>query len=438
MRNNAAGTFSPFDVELTRSDAEQEITLFSIKLPPGEAAKLAGVPFCPEAGIAQAQARKGSHGGEEELESPSCPAASQIGTSWAGSGVGDTLVYVPGKIYLAGPYHGAPISIVAITAAKAGPFDLGTVVIREALSVNPETGEVFIDSTGSDPIPHIIQGIPVHLREIRAYVDRPQFSLNPTSCEPTSTSSTVLGSGLDFASAADDNPFVSTSRFQAADCAALPFRPKLKLTLKGSTKRAGNPALRAHLAMKGLGAGGTNEAGLAYSQVTLPKSLFLDNAHIGTVCTRVQFREGAHEGEMCPAGSIIGHARAITPILDQPLEGPIYLKSNPERELPDIAAALHGQEISVVAVGHTDSAKGGGLRNTFEVIPDAPISSVDIDLFGGKKGLIESSRNLCSYKPKATVKFRGHNGKSYQPSIPLKATGCKRHKSAKHGRLTGG
>lgn len=427
--NNAAGAFSPFNVRLFRTDSEQEIDRFSIKLPPGVVAKLAGVPFCSEAQIASAIARTGPHGGQEELESPSCPAASEIGHSLAGAGVGSALAYAPGKIYLAGPYHGSAISIVAITAAKVGPFDLGTVVIRQALRVNPETGEVFIDATGSDPIPHIINGVPVHLRDIRAYVDRPDFTLNPTSCEPTSTASTLLGSGLDFASEADDNPVVVSTRFQAADCAALPFKPKLSLRLEGQTKRAGNPALHAHLAMNGIG-----EAGLAFAQVALPKTLFLDNAHINTICTRVQFRQGAIEGEKCPSGSVIGTATATTPILSESLTGPIYLKSNPERELPDLAASLHGAEISVVAVGHTDSAPGGGLRNTFEVIPDAPISSVDIDLFGGKKGLIESSRNLCAYKPQATVKFRGHNGKTFNPKLKMKATGCQKRKAKKHQR----
>ena len=427
--NNAAGRFSPFDVRLFRNDSEQEMTHFSIKLPPGLVGKLAGVPLCSDSSIALAKSREMIGGGKEEQLNSSCPPASLIGRTLVGAGVGSVLTYVPGKVYLAGPYHGSPVSIVAVTAGIVGPFDIGTVVVREALKVDPETGEVFIDATGSDPIPHIVDGVATHIRDLRVYVDRPEFTLNPTDCTPTSTSSTVLGSGLDFASTADDNPFVATSPFQAADCAALPFKPKLRLTLKGSTKRAGNPALHAHLAMDGIG-----EAGLAYTQVTLPKSLFLDNAHIDTVCTRVQFKAGAVEGEKCPPGSVIGHAKAVTPILSEPLEGPIYLKSNPERELPDIAAALHGQEISVVAVGHTDSAKSGGLRNTFEVIPDAPISSVDIDLFGGKKGLIESSRNLCSYKPNATVEFHGHNGKRYEPTIPLKSDGCKHGKSERHRR----
>jgi hypothetical protein len=424
--SNAAGAFSPFNVRLFRTDSEQEITHFSIKLPPGVAGRLAGIPFCSDAQIAAATARTGPHGGREELDSPSCPAASQVGRTLAGAGVGPSLAYAPGRLYLAGPYHGHPVSFVAITAGVVGPFDIGTVVVRLALDVNPETGEVFLDSTGSDPIPHIVNGIPVHLRDIRSYTDRPDFTFNPTSCEPTSTSSTVLGSGLDFASPADDNPLVVSTRFQAADCAALPFKPKLTLTLKGSHRRAGNPALHAHLAMRGFG-----EAGLAYAQVALPKTEFLDNAHIDTICTRVQFREGALEGEKCPAGSIIGTARALTPILEGPLEGPIYLRSNPERELPDIAASLNHAEIHVVAVGHTDSAPGGGLRNTFEVIPDAPISSVDINLFGGHKGLIENSEDICLHKGKATVKFTGHNGKRYDHKIAIKATGCTHKKHHK-------
>ena len=428
--NNAAGRFSPFNVRLSRTDSEQEFTHFSIKLPPGVAGKLAGIPFCSDAQIAAAQARTGPHGGAEELDSPSCPAASQVGRTLAGAGVGPSLAYAPGKLYLAGPYHGHPVSIVSITAGVVGPFDIGTVVVRLALDVNPETGEVFLDSTGSDPLPHIVKGIPVHLRDVRAYTDRPEFTFNPTSCERTSTSSTVLGSGLDFVSAADDNPFVATSPFQAADCAALPFKPKLTLKLMGSHKRTGNPALQAHLAMNGFG-----EAGLAYAQVALPKSLFLDNSHINTICTRVQFKQGALEGEKCPPGSIIGSAKATTPILDGALEGPIYLRSS-EHQLPDIAAALHGQEINVVAVGHTDSAPGGGLRNTFEVIPDAPISTVDINLFGGKRGLILNSQDLCKSKPKAKVKFKGHNGKLYQPKVAIQPSGCKKakKKSKRHAR----
>jgi hypothetical protein len=423
--NQAAGAYSPFYLALTRTDAEQEITHFSIKLPPGLVGKLAGIPFCGEAGIAAAKARTGPHGGEEELNAPSCSQASQIGTSWAGAGVGGALVYVPGKVYLAGPYHGSALSIVSVTAAKAGPFDLGTVVVREALKVNPETAEVFVDATGSDPIPHIIQGIPVRLRDIRVSVDKPKFVLNPTNCKATSTASTVRGAGLDFTSEADNNPITVTSPFQVADCAALGFAPKLSLSLKGGTKRGQNPAFKAVLKAR------PGDANIGASQVTLPHSEFLDQSHIKTVCTRVQFNSGQGNGANCPAGSIYGHAEAITPILDEPLSGPVFLRSS-SHNLPDLVAALHSGRIDIDLVGRIDSVgKEGRIRNSFEEVPDAPVTKFTLTMQGAKKGLLVNSTNLCARPNRALSHFTGQNGKVYDTRPALKPQGCKAKKHAK-------
>jgi hypothetical protein len=416
--NNAAGKFSPFNVRLTRNDGEQEFTNFSIKLPPGVVGKLAGIPFCSDAAIAAAKSRTGPNGGQEELENPSCPAASQVGRTLVGAGVGASLTYVPGKLYLAGPYHGSPLSIVSITAAKVGPFDLGTVVIRAALRINPETAEVFVDATGSDPIPHIIQGIPVHARDIRIYTDRPEFALNPTSCERTSTASTVLGSGLDFGSASDDVPVTVTSPFQAADCANLGFKPRLQLQLRGKIHRGGNPALRAILRPR------MGDANAARISVALPHSEFLDNANFRTICTRLQFKAGPGNGAECPAGSVYGHARAWTPLFEKPLEGPVFLRSS-EHPLPDLVLALHGL-VDIQAVGRIDSVKGG-IRNTFDFVPDAPITKVIVDFQGGKKSLLENSTNICRGKHQATVKMKGHNGKVHNFLAPLKAKCPKKH-----------
>jgi hypothetical protein len=434
--NNAAGSYSPFYVRLSRSDAEQEITHFSIKLPRGVVGKLAGIPFCSDAEIAAAMARSGAHGGEEELAAPSCPVASEIGHTLVGAGVGDVLVYVPGKVYLAGPYHGAPISIVAITAAKAGPFDLGTVVVREALRVNPETAEVFIDATGSDPIPHIIQGIPVRLRDIRVYVDRPEFVLNPTNCTATSTTSTVLGAGLDFVSAADDNPLTVASPFQAADCAALPFKPKLALSLKGGSRRNQVPALKAVVtARKG-------DANISGAEVVLPHSEFLEQGHIGTVCTRAQFNAGAGNGAECPAASVYGRARAVTPLLSEPLEGPVFLRSNGgERVLPDLVAALHGQEINFDLVGFIGSVstrnKHGEvlsrIRTRFATAPDAPVSRFVFEMRGGKKGLLVNSTDLCVGTHRAEANFSAQNGRQLETRPAVKASCGKGHHAAKGG-----
>jgi hypothetical protein len=423
--NNAAGHYSPFNVRLTRNDGEQEFTNFSIKLPPGVVGKLAGIPFCSDAAIAAAKARTGSHGGAEELASPSCPAASEIGHTLVGAGVGNSLTYVPGKLYLAGPYNGSPLSIVSITAAKVGPFDLGTVVVHEALRINPETAEVFVDPTGSDPIPHIVQGIPVHARDIRVYVDRPDFVLNPTSCERTSTASTVLGSGRDFGSAADNVPVTVTSPFQAADCASLRFKPRLSLSLRGKTNRGGNPALRAVLRPR------PGDANAARISVALPHSEFLDQGHIRTVCTRVQFKAGAGNGAECPAGAVYGHARAWTPLFSEPLEGPIFLRSS-EHPLPDLVLALHGL-VDVDAVGRIDSVNGG-IRSTFDFVPDAPVTKVVVDFQGGKKGLLENSTNICRGKHRAAVEMTGHNGRVHNFRAPLKPTCSKPEHRTQHRR----
>jgi hypothetical protein len=427
--SNEAGAYTPFYIRLSRQDGEQEITHFSIKLPPGLVGKLAGIPLCSDAAIAQAQARTGPHGGEEEEQSPSCPAASQIGRTEVEAGVGGTLASAPGRVYLAGPYHGSAISVVAITDAKVGPFDLGTVVVREALKVNPETGEVFVDATGSDPIPHIVDGIPTHLRDIRVYMDKPEFVLNPTSCKQTSTASTVLGSGLSFASEADDQPITVTSPFQAANCAALPFKPKLKLSLIGGTKRGQNPKLRAVLTAR------AGDANIGRAQVTLPRSEFLDNAHIKTICTRTEFAQGNVPGEQCPAGSVYGFAKAVTPILSEPLQGPVYLRSS-EHKLPDLVAALHSGEIDIALDGRIDSVKGQ-IRNTFETVPDAPVKTFTLEMQGAGKGLLENSTDLCAGAHRAIAGFTGHNGKVEDFRPVLKPLGCKAgkaHKGHKHKR----
>jgi hypothetical protein len=432
--NNAAGRYSPFYLRLSRNDGEQEFTHFSIKLPPGISGKLAGIPFCPDAAIAAAKARTGPHGGQEELNSPSCPAASEVGHTLAGAGVGPSLAYAPGKVYLAGPYNGSALSIAAITAAKVGPFDLGTVVIRSALKINPETAEVFIDATGSDAIPHIIKGIPVHARDIRVYVDKPDFVLNPTNCERTSTASTVLGSGLNFGSDFDDQPITVTSPFQAADCASLGFAPKLDLSLKGSTKRGGTPKFKAVLTAR------PGDANVGEAQVTLPHSEFLEQAHIKTICTRVQFKEGVVPGEKCPAASVYGYAKATTPLLDEPLQGPVYLRSS-SHNLPDLVAALNSGKINIALAGHIDSVKGGRIRNTFEAVPDAPVTKFTLEMQGGKKGLLVNSTNLCKSTNRAISHFIGQNGKVYDTKPVLKAD-CKKAKKQKknakrHARTAG-
>jgi hypothetical protein len=390
--SSTAAARSPFYLRMTRADGEQEITSYSATFPPGLLAKIAGVGECPEEAIAAAKARTGLHGGAEELATPSCPASSLIGHTLAGYGVGGVLAYAPGALYLAGPYHGAPLSIVAIDPALIGPFDLGVVVVRSAIRVAPRTAQASIDSAGSDPIPHILAGIPLHLRDIRVFVDRPDFMVNPTSCDPMQVTSQLGGAGGDPFQSADDSTATSSQRYQVLNCSVLGFKPRLSVRLLGSVKHGGYPSLRAVYRPR------PGDANLSAVSVTLPPSSFLAQEHIVAVCTRVQFNAG-----QCPPGSIYGHARALTPLLDQPLEGPVYLRSS-RTAVPDLVADLHGHGIEIEVPGRIDTSRGG-IRANFESLPDAPVSSFTMTLFGGKSGLVSNAENPCGGIHRVNARF---------------------------------
>lgn len=384
-----AGDFSPFVFDVSREDGEQNLAALDVSLPKGLLAKIAGVAVC-------------SNG---QASSGDCPAGSQIGVVKTAVGEGSTPLWLPqaGKTptaaYLGGPYKGGPYSVVAKVPAQAGPFDLGTVVVRSAIDIDPETAQV---SVKSDPLPQILQGVPIDYRHVRVEVNRDSFTINPTSCETQRVTASVRSSGGKVATASD--------RFKAAGCASLGFSPKLSLKLKGGTRRAAHPSLRAVLTTK------PGQANIGRVSVALPHSEFLDQAHIGTVCTRVQFAADA-----CPAASIYGKARAVTPLLDQPLEGPVYLRSS-SHPLPDLVVDLKGQ-IEIVLAGRIDSVKGG-IRTTFSAVPDAPVSKFVLQMKGGKKGLLINSRNLCNGRNLANVKMDGQNGRAHDIHPPLKSS-CK-------------
>jgi hypothetical protein len=325
------------------------------------------------------------------------------------------LTYAPGKLYLAGPYGGAKLSVVAITTAKVGPFDLGNVVIRQGLKVNPDTAEVSTDGSSGDPIPHILKGIVVHARDIRVYVDRKDFILNPTSCERMKAAASVLGSGGESAD-------VSVP-FQAADCANLGFKPKLALSLKGGTRRGAHPRLKAVLKAR------RGDANIGAAVVKLPHSEFLEQGHIRTICTRVQFAAGSGNGSQCPKGSVYGRARAVSPLLDEPLVGLVYLRSS-NHPLPDLVAALHSKKVDINLDGRIDSVNGG-IRNSFEAVPDAPVTKFVLEMQGGKKGLLVNSTNICRGRHRAKASFTGQNGKrrAFNPLVKARCGGKHKRRS---------
>jgi hypothetical protein len=389
------GKFAPFTFTLSRQDGEANPKTIALHLPQGLLAKLKGVPLCPDPVAATGN----------------CPAASKIGSIAAASGVGGAPLWLPqpGRsptaTYLAGPYKGAPYSVVSVVPAQAGPFDLGLVVNRAGIYVDPETALATIVT---DPLPQILEGVPVTYRALHVEVDRHDFTLNPTSCAKKSISATVTATNGQVAEASDG--------FQVTHCAKLHYTPKLKLSFRGSTKRTGNPAVTAVLTQK------PHQANNRAVTVILPRSEFIDQAHINNPCTRVQFA-----AEACPKKSILGHAVATSPLLDKPLRGPIYFRSNGgERELPDIVVDLRGA-LHITQVGYVDSVHRKGsessrVRVRFLHVPDAPIGRIAASFLGGERGLIENSRNLCRAEHRVEIDLSAQNGRSRDTNPPVDVT----------------
>jgi hypothetical protein len=404
--NPVAGSYAPFVLHLSREDGTQQLKSLDVTLPKGLVGKLAGIPYCPDAALAGVSEAEGS--GAAQLGSPSCPAASQVGTVSVGAGAGPSPFYVnTGRAYLAGPYKGAPLSLAIVTPALAGPFDLGSVVVRTALRVDPTSAQI---SAVSDPIPSILHGIPLDIRSVDLSIARDAFTLNPTSCDPMAVTSTITSLAGTTAT--------PSSRFQVGSCERLKFGPKLSLRVKGKARRGAYQQLTARLST------GKGEANIGRVSVALPRAEFLAQNHIGTVCTRVQFA-----ADQCPAKSIYGYAEAKTPLLEAPLKGPVYLRANGgERQLPDLLAALHGQ-IDINLLGFIDQYKGG-IRTRFQGVPDAPVSSFTLRMKGGAKSLIQNSTNICRNPQRATVKMDGQNGKvhDFEPALKTSCGGKGRKK----------
>jgi hypothetical protein len=411
--NNNGGAFSPFYLHLTRTDGEQEISGFSTNLPSGLTGDLSGIPFCPEANIEAARQKTGA---QEEAE-PSCPAASQVGHTLVSTGVGAVLAYVPGKIYLAGPFHGAPFSIVSVTSATVGPFDLGTVVLRFGLTIDPYTAQVSVTPTSSGPIPTILKGIVTHVRDIRVYIDRNKFTLNPTSCNPLKIGSTLtsdLGASK-----------TVTSPFQASNCQALGFKPIFKVSTAGKTSRAKGASLTVKLSYP-TGA----QANIAKVKVDLPKQLPSRLTTLQKACTSAQFNANPAG---CPAASKVGYAKAITPLIPEPLQGPAYFVSHGGEAFPNLIIVLQGYGVTIDLVGDTFiNEKTNVTSSTFKTVPDQPVGSFELTLPQGPNSALAATSNLCKSKLTMPTKFTAQNGAVVKQTTRIAVTGCPKLKKVKH------
>jgi hypothetical protein len=395
--SNQAGTYSPLSVSLSRSDSEQQFSGLSITLPPGLLAKLAGVPLCGPALASEGE----------------CPQASRLGSVTVAAGPGPEPVYVTGSIFLTGAYNGGPFGEVVEVPAIAGPFDLDEdgrpVVVRGSIRVNPSTGQATVVS---DPLPTELKGIQLDERSVNVTLDRPAFTLNPTSCGELSATGAVTSTQGTVANVSGD--------FKATGCSKLPFKPVLTIATQPKTSKAYGASLTVKISQK------PGEANIHRVDLQIPKALPARLTTLQQACTEAQFNENPAR---CPAGSVIGTARAITPLLESPLSGPMILVSHGGAAFPDVELVLQGQGVTIVVDGKTDIKKGI-TYSRFETVPDAPISSFEAKLPEGPDSIFSAyidhsiSPDLCGQKLLVPTTLAGQNGAELKETTKIAVTGC--------------
>jgi uncharacterized repeat protein (TIGR01451 family) len=364
-----AGAFSPFTLTFSRSDQDQTLGGITVQTPPGLLGKIAGVPQCSEA-----QANAGT-----------CGVESLIGHTTVGAGPGPDPFYVGGSVYLTGPYGGAPFGLSIVVPVVAGPFNLGTEVVRAAIAVNPHTAQITVTS---NPLPTIKQGIPFQVRTVNVTIDRSGFMFNPTNCTPATVGATITSTTSASAGVA--------SPFQAANCANLPFKPVFTASTQGKTSKADGASLIVKVAQK------PGEANIHKVDLTLPKILPARLTTLQKACTEAQFNTNPAG---CPATSLIGTAKAVTPVINVPLTGPAYLVSHGGAAFPDVEFVLQGEGVEIVLDGGTDIKKGI-TYSRFETVPDAPISSFETNLPEGPHSALAANGNLCATTKTVGVRKR--------------------------------
>ena len=412
--NLQAGAYTPFVVSFSRSDTDQELQNLSVTLPPGLLADVGSVPLC----------------GEAQANAGSCPESSQVGTVQTGVGPGPNPLFVGGKAYLTGPYNGGPYGLSVVVPAVAGPYNFGTVVVRQSIRIDPTTAQV---TDVSDPFPTIIDGIPLRLRRVDVTLNRPGFTFNPTSCAKLAFTGSIAGTPLGAPRRLNGTvgyatqPGASsafTTPFQVTNCTTLKFQPKFAVSTSGKTSKAMGASLAVKLTYPNTPQGA--EANIARVKVDLPKQLPSRLTTLQKACTAAQFNTNPAG---CPSASIIGHAKAVTPILPIPLEGPAYFVSHGGEAFPSLIMVLQGDNVTLDLVGTTFISKAGITSSTFKTVPDAPVGSFELTLPEGKFSALAANGNLCTSKLAMPTEFLAQNGMKINESTPVSVTGCAKKKA---------
>jgi hypothetical protein len=389
----AAGAYSPFTLTFSRNDGEQELLNLSVVMPPGLLASIASVPLCQEP-----QAAAGT-----------CSSASQVGVATIAAGPGPEPFFLKNQpVYLTGPYKGGPFGLEVVADVIAGPFNLGTVVVRQSLKINPMTSQVTVTS---DPFPTIIGGTPVRMRETSVAINRPGFTFNPTDCNPS-----TIGLTLGSTDGASDS---EAQHYQSANCQSLSFSPSFDVSTSAKTSKALGASLTAKVSYPP-GAMGT-QAWLKSAKVELPKFLPSRLTTLQKACTAKAFEANPAS---CPAESVIGHAIVHTEVLPVPLEGPAYFVSHGGESFPSLEVVLQGDGVTIDLVGTTFISKSGITSTTFKATPDTPFETFELTLPQGKYSALAANGNLCLQNLVMPTAFVAQNGATLNQHTHIEVKGC--------------
>jgi hypothetical protein len=411
--SSTAGATSPFSLTIKREDREQNIQSLSSTLPEGLLALVSKVTKCPEPLASQAS-----------LEA--CPTGSQIGTTTVAVGSGSDPYYVTGKVFFTGPYGGGPFGLSVVVPAAAGPFNLGNVLVRVALLINPRTAQV---TAVSSPFPQILDGVPLRIRSINVTLDKQEFTLNPTSCAQMSIAGTLQSTTGAAASV--------SSPFAASGCKNLGFKPVVSIATQAKSTKANGTRVTVKI---------TNPAGaeanLAQAVIGFPRQLPVRLETLQKACRAVVFEANP---AACPAASDIGTTTVHTPILSAPLIGPVYLVSYGSAKFPDVVLLLQGEGVTLEADGQSFVSHTGALRVTFASVPDAPFSSLETVLPAGQfsqftsvKSSAQAKSSQCGENLLAPLALTGHNGAALTETTKLQITGCPPSVSIVKAAVSGG
>ncbi len=405
-----AGAYTSYTFNLARADGQQYLSQVQTTLPAGLLGAIPRVALC----------------GEPQAAAGTCPPASEIGTVSVTAGAGPEPYAFAGEVYLTGPYAGAPYGLSIVVPALAGPFDLGSVVTRAQIDVDPYTARVVVTAS----LPRVVGGVPLRLRSIAVDVKRPNFLFNPTNCGPLATESTLTGFVPGSSATATQS---LASPFQVGACEKLPFGPKLTASTGAKTSRAGGASLEVKLTQS------ANQANIRQVDTTLPKQLPSRLTTLHGACPAATFEVAGRVGESCPEASRVGSASVTTPVLPGRLEGPAYLVSHGGAAFPDLDVILRGDGVTVVLVGHTHISSAGVTSSTFETLPDVPVSSFALDLPTGPHSLLAARGSLCwpiSDRPTLTMPTAivAQSGAKLTQSTKIAVRNCPRLRHKTHGR----